>query len=72
LRIVDRESVTLWWLPAEIVPKKRWNWQTQSEERRMNLGRRRTLPANTLVHAAAFERKGYSQPDGAIRVDTTP
>jgi uncharacterized protein (DUF2235 family) len=65
-------SLTLWWWPAEFAPKRHWNWQTQSEERRMNLGRRRTLPPNPLVHVVAFERKGYSLPPGAIRVDTTP
>ena len=37
------ESLTAWWRTAEIMPKRHWNWQTQSEERRMNLGRRRTL-----------------------------
>ena len=38
----------------------------------MNLGHKRTLPPNPLVHAAAFDRKGYSLPWGSIRVDTTP
>jgi uncharacterized protein (DUF2235 family) len=65
------ESLTLWWRPAEIVPKRHWNWQTLKEERRMNLGRRRTLPTNPLVHAAAFDRKGYTLPPDAVRVDTT-
>jgi uncharacterized protein (DUF2235 family) len=69
---VLHESLTVWWRPAEIMPKRHWNLQTQSEERRRNLGRRRTLPLNPLVHAAAFGRKGYSLPPGAIRVDTTP
>jgi uncharacterized protein (DUF2235 family) len=61
----------VWWL-AEIVPKRHWNWQTQREERRTNLGRRRTLPPNPFVHAVALERKGYTLPPGAIRVDTMP
>ena len=69
---VLHESLTVWWRPAEIMPKRHWNLQTQSDERRRNLGRRRTLPLNPLVHAAAFGRKGYSLPPGAIRVDTTP
>src|SRR5208283_4331336 len=63
------ESLTLWWRPAEIVPKRHWSWQTQREERRMNLGHKRTLPSNPLVHAAAFDRKGYRLPSRAIRVD---
>jgi uncharacterized protein (DUF2235 family) len=66
------ESLTLWWRPAEIVPKKHWNWQKQCEERRMNLARRRTLPLNPWVHAVAFERRDYNVPAGAIRVDTLP
>ena len=69
---VLHESLTVWWRPAEIMPKRHWNPQTQSEERRRNLGRRRILPLNPLVNAAAFGRKGYSLPPGAIRVDTTP
>jgi len=65
------ESLTWKWLPAEIVPKKHWNWQKKREERRMNLGRRRTIPANPLVHAVVFDRKNYALPPGAIRVETT-
>lgn len=64
------ESLTVWWLPSEAIPKKHWNWQKQREERRMNFGRRRTMPARPLVHAVAFERSGYRVPPGAIRVDT--
>jgi len=66
------ESLTLWWQPAELVPKKHWNWTENREERRMNLGRRRTLPPHPLVHAVAFERKLYSPPAGPIRIETTP
>jgi hypothetical protein len=66
------ESLTLWWRPAEIVPKKHWSWQKHCEERRMNLAHRRTLPDKPLVHAVAFLRKNYSLPPGAIRVDTAP
>ena len=69
---VLHESLTFWWRPAEIIPKRHWNWQTQSEERRMNLGQKRTWPSNPLVHAAAFERKGYRLPPGAVKVDTPP
>jgi uncharacterized protein (DUF2235 family) len=66
------ESLTPAWRPAELVPKKHWNWAEGREERRMNLGRRRTLPASPLVHAVAFARKGYDVPDGAIKVETDP
>jgi hypothetical protein len=38
----------------------------------MNLGRKRSLPLNPFVHAAAFDRKGYTLPECAVRVDTMP
>jgi uncharacterized protein (DUF2235 family) len=66
------ESLTLWWRPAELVPKRHWNWQKRCEERRMNLGRRRTIPAAPLVHGVAFDRANYPLPAGAVRVDTPP
>jgi uncharacterized protein (DUF2235 family) len=70
------ESLTPAWWPAEFIPKRHWNWEKRREERRMNLGRRRTVPKappkEPLVHAVAFERKGYTVPDGAIRVETDP
>jgi uncharacterized protein (DUF2235 family) len=66
------ESLTWKWRPAEIVPKRHWNWQQKREERQMNLGRRRTISASPLVHAVAFDRRNYPLPAGAIRVDTTP
>ncbi len=66
------ESLSPLWRLAEIVPKRHYNWETGSDERRMNLGRRRTLPAAPLVHGSAFERSGYELPAGAIRVETAP
>ena len=39
------ESLSLWWRPAEILPKRHWNWRQRRDERRMNLARRRTIPA---------------------------
>ena len=66
------DSLSLWWRPAEVLPKRHWNCQTRSEERRMNLGRKRSLPLNPFVHAAAFDRKGYSLPERAVRVETMP
>ena len=38
----------------------------------MNLFRRRTLPADPLVHDVAFLRDGYKLPPGAVRVRTDP
>ena len=38
----------------------------------MNLFRRRTLPQAPLVHEAAFLRRGYQVPAGAVRVRTDP
>ncbi len=61
--------VGAWWL-AEVVPKKHWDWQAQTEGRRMNLARRRTLPPVPLVHSSAFDRKGYVTPPGAVKVET--
>jgi uncharacterized protein (DUF2235 family) len=52
------ESLTLAWRPAELIPKRHFNWQKREWERRMNLGRRRTLPPGSLIHKAAFERTG--------------
>ena len=66
------ESLTAVWWPVEFVLKKHWNWTKGREERRMNLGRRRTLPKVPLVHAVPFARKGYQAPDGAIKVETDP
>ena len=36
----------------------------------MNLGHKRTLQHHPLVHAAAFDRKGYSLPWGSNRKST--
>ena len=66
------ESLNAWWLLAEVFPKRHWNSEKGREERRMNLGRKRTMATNPLVHAVAFDRKSYAVPPGAIRVDTLP
>jgi hypothetical protein len=47
----------LWWL-AEILWKRNYNWQTREWERRPNLGRRRTIPPNSLIHESAYQRGG--------------
>jgi hypothetical protein len=50
------ESLTgLWWL-AEILWKRHYNWARQKWERRPNLGRRRTIPPNSLIRESAYQR----------------
>jgi uncharacterized protein (DUF2235 family) len=66
------ESLTGAWRLAEFVPKRHWNWQEKREERRMNLSRRRTVPAGALVHEVAFRRSGYAPPAGAVMETTQP
>jgi uncharacterized protein (DUF2235 family) len=58
-----------WWL-AELLLKRHYNWKKKQWERRANLGRRRTIPPNSLVHESAFERGAEYQkrlPTDAIR-----
>ena len=43
----------LWWL-AELVFKRHYDWGRKAWGRRMNLGRRRTMPAGALVHRSAL------------------
>lgn len=65
------ESLTGWWNLAEFIFKKHYNWKTGKVGRRMNLYRRRTIPAGSLVHESAFLRgEDYSKrlPSNAVRV----
>jgi hypothetical protein len=65
------ESLSGAWHMMEYVPKPHFDWATGREGRRMNRGRRRTLPAASLVHRSAFERGGgYAQrlPADAVKV----
>jgi uncharacterized protein (DUF2235 family) len=69
------ESLEGAWRLAEYVPKKHFDWATRTVGRRMNRGRRRTIPPKSLVHAAAFERgDDYQQrlPADAVRVERKP
>jgi uncharacterized protein (DUF2235 family) len=50
------ESLKGFWNLAEFVPKRHYDWAKQKEERRMNLYRRRTMPADALVHVSAWQR----------------
>jgi uncharacterized protein (DUF2235 family) len=52
------ESLKGAWNLAEVVWKKHYNWSKDKWGRRMNLWRRRTLPAGSLVHASAWLRAG--------------
>jgi uncharacterized protein (DUF2235 family) len=51
-------SLRGFWVLAEFVPKRHFNWKTRREGHRMNLFRRRTIPALSTVHWSAFERGG--------------
>jgi uncharacterized protein (DUF2235 family) len=50
------ESLTAKWWLAEFIPKRHFNAERQAEERRMNLFRRRTIPADAWIHEAAWQR----------------
>ena len=50
------ESLKGWWNLAEFIPKRHDDAATGREGRRMNLYRRRTIPAGSFVHHSAFER----------------
>jgi uncharacterized protein (DUF2235 family) len=64
------ESLTQWWVPAEYVPKPRW--EGGRREWRSNRFRARTWPPNPLVHEAAWvrDRGNYATrlPSDAVRV----
>jgi uncharacterized protein (DUF2235 family) len=50
----QHESLTVWWWPAEIVPKR--IWQSGRRRWRFNLGRRRWIPPNALIDRSALLR----------------
>jgi uncharacterized protein (DUF2235 family) len=67
------ESLTGGWNLAEFIPKRHWNWAASKWEHRMNLYRRRTIPAGSLVHDAAYLQGADYQtriPGDARRVST--
>jgi uncharacterized protein (DUF2235 family) len=71
-KATEHESLKGAWHLAEFVPKKHFDWKTQQEGRRMNLHRRRTIPARSLVHKSAYERgEDYAKrlPVDAVSVD---
>jgi hypothetical protein len=57
------------WNLAEFVPKARYNRAKKRTEQRMNLYRRRTMPADACVHDVAWSIPGYVEghlPGGAM------
>jgi uncharacterized protein (DUF2235 family) len=50
------ESLTAIWWAAEFIPKRHFNAERKTEERRMNLFRRRTIPKDALIHESAYAR----------------
>ena len=59
----------LWWI-AEIIPKRHYDWNTGKWQRRLNLGRSRTIPEGSFIHESVYQRRGYrtSLPDDATKV----
>ncbi len=65
------ESLTKLWWPAELIAKRHYDSAHKTWERRMNLGRRRTMPAGSMVHESVFQRAGDYKarlPPGVIQV----
>jgi hypothetical protein len=68
------ESLKGAWNIAELIPKQHYDWTKSKSTRRMNLWRRRTIPAGGLVHSSAWERRGdyYKRlPKDAVKVTTS-
>ena len=69
------ESLTPAWWPAEFVLKKHYDWATRETGRRINLFRRRTIPAGSSIHASAYQRGAeYKRrlPADAVEVTSLP
>jgi uncharacterized protein (DUF2235 family) len=69
------ESLKKFWILAEFVPKRHYDYRTKQWRRRPNLFRRRVMPSGALVHAAVYARgPEYEKllPPNASRVDTAP
>jgi uncharacterized protein (DUF2235 family) len=63
------ESLEWYWWPAELIPKKHYSWAKGRWERRMNLGRRRTIPDGSCIHASVLSQPaGYTGRLPATRV----
>jgi uncharacterized protein (DUF2235 family) len=68
------KSLTGLWNLAEFIPKRHYNWKKKKETHRMNLYRRRTIPAGSLIHNSVFQRGGYDSllPEDAKATSTLP
>ena len=69
------DSLTAWWRLVENLPKPHWDASTQRREWRANNSRRRTMPADAVVHDAAWARAGgaYAReyvPPTAVRLSS--
>jgi uncharacterized protein (DUF2235 family) len=70
------ESLKGAWKIAEWVRKPHYDAKTGKTEMRANRGRRRTVPARSMVHESVFRRHGGSYwktagvPEDAVRVET--
>jgi len=65
------ESLKWYWWPAEFVLKRHWDWAKRRWGRRMNLGRRRTIPAQSLIHRSAWERGDEYRARAGIPADAS-
>ncbi|MCK1270821.1 MULTISPECIES: DUF2235 domain-containing protein [unclassified Bradyrhizobium] len=66
------ESLAGWWWPAEFLLKRHYDRDSGIEGRKMNLGRKRTIPPAPSIHRSAYERgKEYASklPKDAVIVD---
>jgi hypothetical protein len=50
------ESLSLAWWPAEFLLKRHFDWHRNEWSRRMNLGRRRTMPLGSVLHPSVYQR----------------
>lgn len=50
------ESLTWKWWPCELLPKRHFDFARRKWTRRMNLGRRRTIPDGSSIHRSAYQR----------------
>lgn len=67
------ESLKGFWNLAEFVPKRHWNSDKAKWEHRMNLYRKRQIPAGSLVHDSAYLQGSQYQkrlPGDAQRIST--
>jgi uncharacterized protein (DUF2235 family) len=68
------DSLTAAWWPAELIPKKHYDYRTGKTIRRMNLFRSRTIPVGAVVHESVDRRSNYAPriPPGSPRAATLP